>query len=460
MQRKLRDNYRIVCIAILYAMLFCLHIYSVIYPIKRMGYITIVVIIISAILATESIPSKNNITHNIRKSLIVLVVAIGVTFCVNAVILQDTNKLIIGVSFGILAPTCSIFLSEQKNRRNFLLGFSVGSIVTFYLLFLASVIYAPILYNGQYYSILLNPNGLSTELIAMLLSVLYILKISTENQGKTYKFALITLGFVFMFMLLSMSRTGMLAFIVMVLVYFLFCRKEVRMEKSKAIKSALVLIMSALLCAGMLTVGARSILKVRANDAEEVHLFIKKQHGNISSEIVLEALENLDSDSFDEDLRSRYFKGADGEDISSGRISIWKATIKELKVAGHESQDTYYVPEREIYTNDAHNMYLDVGYSSGIFGMICVFMYMALDIWYCINSYSKNKKEKHITDEGIMQISVILAFFVLSALSSTYTPLGSATGILFWQCSSWKIEEESNEQKKRENKNSSPRIYA
>ena len=440
-----KEIIKVSSISIMVAMVSIIWLVQPAFPIARAGYITLAAIIACTAIAGCSNRKNFDISNLLKNPIFYFILFLGILYTISSFIYSDRDRFVIGISIGLIMPICSSILDSNYAKKVFLYGFAIGNIISFIFLFLASLIFAPKLYIGQYYSILLNPNGLSTALLPMLISSLYLVE---KNRSRKSKFKtimhLIIFSFIFSFLLLSMSRTGLMGFVLTFIAYIIYLLINTR-DKIYVLKIILTILffsyMVFLLSSLAVTDLGMNILEIRASNSDKVYIFNKKDNGYISSKEVLELIKNEEFDSIGEDLAKRISKGSrNGEDISSGRLAIWKASTEKLNLKGHAREANFYVPERDINTNDTHNIFLQIGYFAGIPSMILMGVIMIINILNSYKIFFGNRIRRIISEEQLFTVNVLTMFLPLSMLSSIFTPMGSIIGMIFWTISCWETK--------------------
>ncbi|MDD7513312.1 MAG: O-antigen ligase family protein [Clostridiales bacterium] len=441
-----KENIQVSSIAIIVAIISIIWIIQPAFPIARAGYITLAASIVCTAIAGCSNRKNFDISNLFKNPIFYFILTLGIMYTISSIIYSDRDRFVIGISIGLIMPICSNILDNCSAKKVFLHGFAIGNIISFIFLFFASLIFAPKIYIGQYYSIMLNPNGLSTAILPMLISSIYLIEKNRSKKAKIQTiFCLIAFSFIFSFLILSMSRTGLMGFLLTFLSYIIYLLINTR-DKIYVLKMILTILffsyIAFLLSSLAVTDLSTNILDIRASNSNKVYVFNKKNNGYIASKEVLKLIKNEDGDSIAEDLEKRLSKGSrDGEDISSGRLAIWKASIEQLNLHGHNNDEKFYVPKRHINTNDTHNIYLQIGYFIGIPAMILMWIIMMINIFRIIKCFFRRKHEKYLNEEQLFRASVITMFFVLSMLASVYIPIGSVIGMIFWMVSCWENKE-------------------
>lgn len=443
-------EFKVVVIAIIMALISIMWIIEPAFPIGRAGYITLGAIIICTIIAGYNSFRCFDINKLFKNPVFYFILSLGLLFIVSSLIYGDRDRFVIGVSIGLIMPICSNILDNHSAKKVFLHGFAIGNIISFIFLFFASLIFAPKIYIGQYYSIMLNPNALSTAILPMLISSVYLIEINRSRKSKFRTIMhLIILSFIFSFLLLSMSRTGLLGFMFTFIAYIVYLVIN-KAGKDNVLKVILIVsifsYLAFLISSFAVTDLSINILKLRASNSSKVYVFNQEDSGYIDSKKVLNIIEDEKYDPLGDDLAKRLSKGSrDGEDMSSGRVSIWKASIDQLNMKGHSSKKTFYVPERNIHINNTHNIYIQIGYFVGIPSMIFMCIVMIINITKIFKCYIKEQCDILLNEEQLFRTCVITMFFVLSMLASVYIPTGSVIGMIFWLVSCWESKDKKYE---------------
>lgn len=442
-----KEAIKVSSIAFIIAMISIMWMIQPAFSFARAGYITLLGLIICTVIARYTNFNNFVISNLFKDPIFYFILLLGISYIASSLIYSDRDRLVMGITIGLIMPICSSILNRDFEKKIFLCGFTIGNVIAFFFLFFASLFFAPKIYTGQYYSILLNPNGLSTALLPMLISSLYLLEIN-RKKGKKIKVVLhlIILSFIVSFLILSMSRTGLLSFVGVLLIYLLYLLINTR-NKMYTLKMVFIIMFLSYLAFSISSLAVTNfsvnILKYRAMNTNKVYVFNQENSGYLDSKEVLNSIKckkykSVES-SLEGDLEKRLSKGSrTGEDVSSGRVSIWKASIDQLNFKGHSRYDYFYVPERDINTNDTHNIYLDMGYFLGIPSIIFMIVIMVFNIYRSLNSFIKGWDTKYVSESQLLTTFVVTAFFILSMLASVYNPIGTIIGMIFWIISCWK----------------------
>lgn len=394
------------------------------------GYTMIIGILLVSILSCRNTPSSNDINF----AFVCFLLLMGLVFFLSSIIFHEGNKFIFAFVYGAFLPIVNAFLSNADNLKRFAYCFSVAGQISFFFIFVVSAMFAPIR-DEQYSSITLNPNYFAVVLIPIILGGIWLVEYGISNG----KHKLLTVFFIateLVFMLMTRSRTGMLCVIIFVLIWAIKLLAERKVKE--LVKLILVLTVLCVLVmqfiAFLFPVSMLTSMKI------ENELFGKSVVFTTTEMIVVEAIDDegiADNSSKPSNIVDgaieRAQKGSQaGEDVSSGRFSIWKACIDNLNLKGHASYDTFDVEARELQTNDPHNMILSIGFQTGILGggvYILFTLYCAYVFLYKLKSLLT---ERVMSSTDFFGLLIYSSFFVVAMLSSTYTPLGSMLGFAFW----------------------------
>ncbi|MBS6798852.1 MAG: O-antigen ligase family protein [Firmicutes bacterium] len=398
------------------------------------GYLAIFCLAVSVGCAIKKIPENKKV----RLQFLIPVMTLGVLYLISAAIFSDGNRIIIGLSFFLMIPIIGIALCEKGNYMSFFNSFGFASEITFIFILIASVIFAPF-FDLQYSSIMLNPNGLSETIVPIITGTIWIIEYHGKEKikKKVVIFSLILLSFEIVFIILTRSRTGLLALLAILTLWLVFTiiRKRNFLTIIKRIGSLL------LLCLIALTIITGPLLKVN-------QIIINKEYSLLGYAVYFttkDFIKSYNKEEFNSIVSSesqseviggmvdRIEKGKSAnEDISSGRFDIWKNAVESLTLLGHRSDETFSVPERNLETNDAHNMILSIGFQIGYVGSIVAIIFTIVHGICFFGILFRSIKSNNMELKKFHYLIITGAFFTISMLSNTFSPLGSMIGIAFW----------------------------
>ena len=107
----------------------------------------------------------------------------------------------------------------------------------------------------------------------------------------------------------------------------------------------------------------------------------------------------------------------DIDQISSGRISIWRAYIQRLNLTGHDTSERFYIKERASDNRTAHMLILEYAYRSGLLAGV---LYLIFNIWAGVRAVRLAWYDKG--SYILAPISITIIFCVISGLASVGTP--------------------------------------
>lgn len=209
----------------------------------------------------------------------------------------------------------------------------------------------------------------------------------------------ILLGFNCAFLYYTGSRTGMLSSLVAVVVFIILTFAKSKSPKS-VLKVSIVLVLSVILISRALV----PLFDLRSKLLP--HFFDE-----------IETSENYDeTNHIIKDKLS--IEGKNADELSSGRVYIWKHYIEELSIKGHKI-NSVYIPEnadkpwRALYASNAHNVIIQQAYNHGILAGIATIIFNLyggiLALYYGIKKRSPY---------ALMPIVIIVAYGITSVLAT------------------------------------------
>ena len=106
--------------------------------------------------------------------------------------------------------------------------------------------------------------------------------------------------------------------------------------------------------------------------------------------------------------------GKTADQITSGRLSIWKGYVKRLKWLGVPQKETLYLEDYKVEIHTTHMTILEIAYESGIFAGVLYLLVNLTSGLLAIAYAWKNRENKF----AAMPLMVILAFGIVSVLGS------------------------------------------
>lgn len=293
------------------------------------------------------------------------------------------------------------------------------ALLSFIVYTLANMAFFP-MEEARYAGLMMNVNGaaqyLTLVILCLLLDLLY-----TQRPGGAYFLRLALLGLAAAQLYYTSSRTGYLACGLTAVTVLCFYLALHRKEKLRYLyKTLLYGCLSVLLCVNVSLYLFQLPTVVERLAAPPPPAAVTEQPAGEEApaappqtapapkpsvnfnEISETAGERLSTD------------GRTLDQVSTGRISIWRKFIQELNWTGHPSGIRYYFPEFEREYGSPHNTVLQIAFESGIPAGVCYLLYNIFSglaaIWYAVRYRDK--------EYNLFPLAVVLSFGVMSNLGS------------------------------------------
>lgn len=202
------------------------------------------------------------------------------------------------------------------------------------------------------------------------------------------------------------SRTYILGTLFAITAAILFCKREKVFQGKKEKGILLCLLAAALLGGAVGQAGVTVLPKLPRGEGQEVpvayglenetSLFRTEQKGNGS--IVKEA-------SPMNHLVEKFFYSKTLNDFTSGRITFWKAYVRQMNFWGHHYRA--YVNDRKLA---AHNVFLSIAYEYGALSALAYLFWIIYYIWFSLK-YRKR-------ETGKSQYAALPLFLIINMLPS------------------------------------------
>lgn len=318
------------------------------------------------------------------------------------------------IAIMILIPALSITLDGRDGIAGFFDVFAWAAIAFFAVLSVINMIWFPFgqisevsfsvlsPYDPRYLGIIHHPNRLAEYATMALLSCMYL--IIRKRAVPVIILAAVTAGLCISQEFLSVCRISLLAAIIIIIGMIIFC---IRGKKSGKVFAAALVIMIA---SSVLSYSAIT----RQQDPLDLTAGIQKQ-----ITVIAAANDDADDQKDSEDINvifGRLFKSGDMNQVSSGRIGLWKMCFSKLTWNGNDV--TYVYPMRVLnaegtgytYFSMMHNVILEFSMRCGwVTGLIL----LGIELWtviFCIGVVFGRKKR--ITDARIFAVFGIAAFLM------------------------------------------------
>lgn len=336
-----------------------------------------------------------------------LTIGIGVTFFINGIIMGIVGYICYGILYTFMVPLVLISDIDEKavidRALNITVFFNILTIIISFLI-------KPLQSDAQYASIYGNANMLGIFLSVFTIAVL--IKILKE---KCFGY-IVLLSADIVFILLSESRTTMLTFVVVAVIFGVFrYRTGSRVNKTLIYRLFAVVILSFILWN----------LSVFMLDKVTPKIILGIENGF--------SYENKEDDDRSKHLFGKLSKGiADDERFTSGRAEIWSTFINNIEFAGHDSETiVFYTDMDGTLERDAHNSIIQIAYTSGLLAGVCllvIFITGGVQVIRFLLTIGKNCYDEY----NLYIVMMFTAYGVNSMLTAMYNFQHSIMSFLFW----------------------------
>lgn len=373
--------------------------------------------------------------YNISAQFITILI-IGILIVIAGGLLRDLSFVALGLVVSIIMPLFFIVTNNDgfSSKRIVVDAITFGTTIIFVAFVIMSIILVPLSYT-QYSSVIGNPNEMGNLLIFVTACLIYRL-VCTKKIIYLFYLAVSTAFVVF-----SISRTTYLCICVMFIISMIYYG-VVYGHKNLLInicKSILVFTLVFFITFAMLTSGNKCIRNIEKTITGHEYIYYAKLYKYDGSELTLSKLKDyielrLGKGISENDTSNQHIvdKNINVNEVSSGRISIWKEFIDEINWKGHKTGDTVYVEAVNQNGSDAHNTYINNGYYYGILSFISIAFYMVLLAYYYIRQLFYFVKSREEDVFFLFSALIYISFFILSMLSSVFSPFHSIIGFGFW----------------------------
>ena len=403
------------------------------------GYDWVFALIICLVIFSKQIylTFKSIVDTPIVNCWFIAVEIIGISFLLTFILFTKITFLFYAITFCLVIPLIySIF--QVLGAKRVIFELSKGFYIAFLILLAASFIFGPS-YKAdiQYSAIFSNPNEFGYILTSVTPCIGYFLiKSAKENTGYQY-LHIASIALVVTMSIMTGSRTTQLSLVPQIIVMLVLLLRLLRFRKKEARRSepiwnsllvgVLVFVITSSATVGALTIGKHA-LETCFGVASE-------------NELVTSASSNVENglEAMVESVSARYSKGmSDGNinDFSSGRLGIFVSFIKDIDILGHESETKPVVSGWRFYEHTyAHNVFIQVAYSAGLFAGIAMFFIAVLSLFRSVIAL----QEKRIARRSWSEVScvafsacAVLGFFVYALFGDGYAMFKYLPASVFW----------------------------
>jgi hypothetical protein len=330
-------------------------------------------------------------------------------------------------------PALAFVLQNCDGMEKLFRTISWCTIICGLVFFVLCVFLAPLVsVDIRYQGIAGNPNSLGVYAAMMLTSATYLISIS-----KGLKLILLSFGVLLAasMLLLSESRTSTLIGIVSLVICLLYIARDKyrhrnNMESTKQLIHRLLAIVLA--CAFCFTLPVMLLSIDPSNKLQEATAgtveTVKWIPDQVRNDIGNQQTATVELVSFERHgLTDRVTTdGKTLDELSSGRLTLWKVVFSELNFRGHDYK------KQPIIINgiktDAHLVPLTVAYLSGIIAGIA---YLVFELFFLYRGIAVTLRNKKNSEASLFICISIFAYFIFSSLEVMWQPFRAGTIFCF-----------------------------
>ena len=273
--------------------------------------------------------------------------------------------------------------------------------------------------ESRYAGLMRNQNGAAQYLVLVFSCLLVDLLPARKVNGK-YVAKLVLMGLCVAQMYYTSSRTGYLGTIgTFAAAALLYVLTHVREKKRFLYRNIALGCLGALVCVN-LSLYLFQVSKLLPDGPSQDTVFTDpntqdpaKPDSQTSPDQAIHGLQGVK----DVNGEKLAVEGKSLDNVSTGRVSVWKCFAADLNLLGHEDGKAYYIPSLEREISTAHNTILQVAYDSGVPSGILYLLYNLFSgvaaIWYAV----RRREEPY----ALFPLAVTVSFG-LTSLLATLTP--------------------------------------
>ena len=380
-----------------------------------------------------------------RKSMVVAWFGMCISFTVSDLLV---SKKACGLGIILAFVFTGVFFVWQNHSRKDLLwkAFKDAVKISFLLMAVISFLFRPFFEGGRYAGIFTNPNTFGLYLYVVFAVYMSDLDWNVET-GKTFKKSLPTylqLALVIFYLSVSQARTAMLA-ICAILILWVVIRIYMGKKKKKYrnfLKGLGCLILILAVCYPVFYAGVRNLPELVGHpilfEEDVLYLSNGEKIKDIGDKVLaesdeIESVEIPDSEAKMEDnsIWGRLVKSLDSNatlnKISSGRITIYKAYIKNLNIKGHK-RVTLKINNKRV--SHAHNNWLQFAYTYGVPAMLFYTVITILSILRSIWFYLTNRRRN--ATYAFLIPAICVGFVVATLTECLFLPFEVFPAFAYW----------------------------
>lgn len=336
-----------------------------------------------------------------------LTICIGIMFFINGAVMGIMGYICYGILYTFMVPFFLVSDIDEKTVIDIALNVTIFFNI---LTLIISFFIVPLQSDAQYVSIYGNANMLGIFLSVFTVAVL--IKILKEKKGGY----LILLSLDVVFILLSESRTTMLTFVVVVMLFAIFkLRTGSCINRTLIFRCLAVVILSLLLWNFSVFILDKVTPKI-ASSIEIGFSFDEKKTDDRTKHLFGKLSKGIGSD----------------ERFTSGRVEIWTTFIKNIDFTGHDNETIVFHTDIDgTLERDAHNSIIQLSYTSGFFAGIClltIFIVGGIQVIRFLLRIGKNDYNEY----NLYIVMMFTAYGVNSMFTAMYSFQHSIMSFFFW----------------------------
>lgn len=361
---------------------------------------------------------------------LVLISIVGISFLANGIYFRVLGYISIALSISVVLPALHLSIRIDSNE-DYPELIAKGILFSFVIFMFLSVLSGPVLTIKKIYSSFTgNPNLLSGFTIVVTSASLYLIYKKILKNEKFYGL-LISLYTAIVLTIFAQARTALLAilaqliFVVVILMPYLSCQVK---SKKFNIKEIFISVFVGIVIFFLVATSLFLTLS-----------YVKQGIAKVAPKIQISESEKIEKSGLIDDfdiVGKRMVKGISeksGDKFTSGRLGIWNDFLLNLKFIGHAKEGrNLVVKDRKYKSTNAHNVYLQVAYSSGIISGIAMIILMLIVIKDSFIIFFKGFKTGEYNPSDVFAIIASIVFFVFSITSGGYMIYTYYPSTLFW----------------------------
>lgn len=334
----------------------------------------------------------------------------------------NTDWLSDAIVYLIACPIAFIVWGNIDQKR-FLSLLSKSCIFSFLVFIAVSMLLFPINYV-QYSGFMGNTNG-AANYLSIVFACLICESYRPQMQRKKRIFVIVLLGICTALLYYTGSRTGQLsaiaAFVVVSCLYLIQNRHQLKRLLFRRLLPVILSVMFFLPATlGIFSLGYRTGNTV-LNAVQHLVSLVSSEHpGTDAMDDWDDADDNKTSFSDFWGINQQRNDATDKtlDQFSSGRISIWKAYWKHVKLFGSGTEEKFWIAERQCYYTTAHMTHLTYAFRHGLVAAVLFFCFNILAGLKALRFAWKHTDENY----ALLPIAITMIFGVTSVLASVETP--------------------------------------